>query len=151
MGGRDLEIDKEHLIQYAHYGYVYCMLLARGLSDDPEVETLMTGGGDGTIKLWCIGNDGDKSPTKPCLLENGDNSVLTMALDGLVLYSGRLEGNVDVWDLDTRQLIRTVKVHSADVLTLAVGHGLIFSGAANGVAKVSSQSIGRLKVLLTNS
>ena len=112
------------------------MLLAKGLSDDPKLETLISGGGDGTIKLWFLGVGSNSSPLKPFPLENGDDSVLSLALDGTVLYSGRLEGDVDVWDLDTRQLIRTVKVHSADVLTLAVGHGLIFSGAANGTTKV---------------
>lgn len=112
------------------------MLLAKGLSDDPKVEILISGGGDGTIKLWSLGHGANTGPNKPTSLENGDNSVLALALDGTVLYSGRLEGDVDVWDLDTQQLIRTIKVHSADVLTLAVGHGLIFSGTANGIAKV---------------
>ena len=137
MGGRDLEIDKDHIIQYAHYGYVYCMLLARGLSDDADVETLISGGGDGTIKLWSLDSDVDDGPKKSVSLENGDDSVLALALDGTVLYSGRLEGAVDIWDLDTRQLIRMVQAHTADTLTLAVGHGLIFSGAANGSAKVT--------------
>ena len=112
------------------------MLLTRGLNDDPSEETLISGGGDGSIKLWSIGNGENTGPNMPISLENGDNSVLTIALDGTVLYSGRLEGDIDVWDLDTRQLIRTVKIHSADILTLAVGHNLVFSGAANGTAKV---------------
>ncbi|KAL6714496.1 hypothetical protein ACLMJK_007921 [Lecanora helva] len=136
VGGQDLEISKNDIIQYAHYGYVYCMLLATGLSDDPNVETLISGGGDGTIKLWSLANNTNTGPTKPSRLENGDDSVLTLALDGLVLYSGRLEGTIDVWDLDAQQLIRTVKVHAADVLTLAVGHGLLFSGAANGMTRI---------------
>jgi len=137
VGGQDLEIDKDHIIQYAHYGYVYCMLLAKGLSDDADVETLISGGGEGTIKLWSLGGDGDDGPKKPVAVENGDDSVLALALDGTVLYAGRLEGAVDIWDLDTRQLIRTVKAHTADTLTLAAGHGLIFSGAAHGFAKVT--------------
>jgi len=113
------------------------MLLARGLfSDDGRTETLVSGGGDGVVKLWSLETGGDGALQDPILLENGDESVLTIALDGTVLYCGRLEGAVNVWDLDTRQMIRTVEAHTADVLTLAVGHGLIFSGASNGVAKV---------------
>ncbi len=115
------------------------MLLARGLGDDSRAETLISGGGDGTIKLWSLDCGKNTGPRKPASLEHGDNSILALALEGTVLYSGRLEGDIDVWDLDTRQLIRVVKVHSADVLTLAVGHGLLFSGAANGTAKVLSR------------
>lgn len=137
-GGQDLEIDKDHIIQYAHYGYVYCMLLTSGLSNDPNVETLISGGGDGTIKLWSLDGDADIGPRWPKALENGDDSVLALVLDGTLLYAGRLEGAINIWDLDTRQLIRTVNAHTADALTLAVGHGLIFSGAANGYAKVAS-------------
>ena len=113
------------------------MLLAKDLStggNDPEI--LISGGGDGTVKIWPLQSDGDGPIAKPICLERGDESVLSMALDGTVLYCGKLEGEVDVWDLDTRQLIRTVKAHDADVLTLAVGHGFIFSGPSNGIAKV---------------
>ena len=113
------------------------MLLAQGLvSDDVNAETLITGGGDGTIKLWSLDSDVDCGINNPISLDNGDNSILALALDGTVLYAGRLEGDVNVWDLDTRQLIRRVNAHSADVLTLAVGQGLIFSGSSNGTAKV---------------
>ena len=112
------------------------MLLAQGLGDNPCEETLISGGGDGTIKLWSLSSDANVRPTSPVSLENGDNSILALALDATVLYSGRLDGNIDIWDLDTRQLIRTVTVHSTDVLTLAIRHGLVFSGAASGLAKV---------------
>lgn len=137
FGGQDLEIDREHIIQYAHYGYVYCMLLARGLdADEPDAETLVSGGGDGVVKLWSLNSDESGALSEEISLENGDGSVLSMALDGTVLYTGRLEGDVNVWDLDTRQLIRTVKAQNADVLALAVGYGLLFSGGSNGIAKI---------------
>jgi len=133
-GGQSLEIHKDHIVQYAHYGYVYCMLLATDLYGDHE--TLISGGGDGVIKLWCLGKQDGGAITHPMSLENGDDSILALALDGTILYSGRLEGEINVWDLDTRQLIRRVKAHSVDVLTLSVGHGSIFSGASNGIVKV---------------
>ena len=113
------------------------MLLAKGLSiGKVDGETLISGGGDGAVKLWRLDAEADNAITQLATLENGDNSILTIALDGTFLYSGRLDGDVDVWDLDTCQLIRRVKAHTTDVLTLAVGHGLIFSGAAGGYVKV---------------
>lgn len=135
--GQTLEIDKDHIIQYAHYGYVYCMLLAKNVNGyDSDEEILISGGGDGTIKLWSLDQDRDYAITNPVSLENGDESILTMTLDGTILYSGRLDGDINVWDLDTRQLIRRVNTNAADILTLAVGYGLIFTGSADGVAKV---------------
>ena len=138
QGGEELEIDKEHIVQYAHYGYVYCMLLATiSLNDEEERESLISGGGDGTVKLWALNRQVDGAIEELVTLENGDDSILAMALDGTFLYTGRLGGYVNVWDLDTRQLIRSVKAHSADILTLSVGHGLIISGGSNGYSKVN--------------
>ena len=136
-GGQVLEIDKGNIIQYAHYGYVYCMILAKGLNSGlSDEETLISGGGDGTIKLWSLDKEPEGAIRNPVILENGDGSILAMVLDGTLLYSGRLDGDINVWDLDTRQMIRRIEAHTADVLTLAVGRGLLFSGSANGFAKV---------------
>lgn len=113
------------------------MLLSRGLdADNLDAETLISGGGDGIVKLWSLASGEDAALTEDTSLETGDGSVLSIALDGSVLYTGRLEGDVNVWDLDTRQLIRTVKAHNADVLALSVGYSLLFSGGSNGIAKV---------------
>lgn len=128
-------------MQYAHFGYVYCMVLAKGLPyGDESEETLISGGGDGTINLWRLNKYGHAGVIRKIdTLENGDNSVLSMAIDGTLLYSARLEGDVNIWDLDTRQLIRTVKAHNADVLTVTVGQDMIFTGGSNGWAKVAAQ------------
>ena len=139
VGGQDLDIDKDHIIQYAHFGYVYCMLLASDLKNRPYTgETLVSGGGDGTIKLWSLDQANGGAISQQDILENRDESVLSLALDGALLYSGRLEGDINVWHLDTCQLISTVRAHSEDVLTISVGHNLIFTGSSNGAAKVVS-------------
>lgn len=120
------------------------MLLVTSLgSDDSDDEVLISGGGDGVIKIWTLDPESGGSIGHPLLLENGDESVLTMVLDGALLYSGRLDGEVNVWDIETRQLVRRVKAHSADTLTLAFGHGLFFAGGANGIAKVGDSFFGQ--------
>ena len=137
QGGQDLEIDKDHIFQYAHYGYVYCMMLMKDpYGHNSNDEILISGGGDGVIQLWTLDRKSQGAIKPTTSLENGDESVLALALDGTLLYSGRLDGDVNVWDLDTRQLIRRVKAHTVDILTIAVAHGLIFIGGAHGFAKV---------------
>lgn len=112
------------------------MLISQGIDDEEEV--LVSGGGDGTIKLWPLDAGTNGAIADPVSLENGDESILTLALDGTILYSGRLDGEINVWDLDTRQLIRRVNADNVDVLTLSIGHGFIFSGGANGLTRVSA-------------
>ncbi|KAI4182641.1 MAG: hypothetical protein L6R41_005845 [Letrouitia leprolyta] len=136
QNGQMLEIDNRNIVQYAHNGYVYCMLLAHDPEDeDSDEEILISGGGDGTIKLWSLETKNGGSISKLKTLRSGDDSVLALALDDTFLYSGRSNGEVNVWDLETCQLLRRVEAHSADVLTLSVGHGLIYSGSANGTVK----------------
>lgn len=113
------------------------MLLAGGSEGDIlEDETLISGGGDGTIKIWSI-EEATGAIGELRTLESGDDSVLALVLDDTLLYSGRLNGDINVWDLETYQLVRRIEAHTADVLTLCVGYGSLFSGSANGVVKVS--------------
>jgi di- and tripeptidase len=117
------------------------MLLLRGIvADDPDEETLVSGGGDGSIKLWSLmpekgGQIGEKFELR--LGQGDDNSVLSFALDGSFLISGRLRGEVNIWDLETRQLVRTINSSVADVLALSVGGGCLFVSGSNGTVEVS--------------
>jgi di- and tripeptidase len=52
-----------------------------------------------------------------------------------LLYTGSVSGTINLWDLDTLQLIRSVKAHHADVLSLAGIGGFAFSGSAKGFLK----------------
>jgi len=150
MSGQLLEIDKAHLKHYAHFGYVYCMLLVRGVSRlvDANEDTLISGGGDGTIKLWKLSNDQNQGIEElACLGEDDAESVLSMAVDGSFLYSSKLEGVIELWDLDTKQKLRVIKAHRGDVMTLQMGWGYLWSAGSTGFARVS---INYSNVALTN-
>ncbi|KAL8946961.1 MAG: hypothetical protein Q9222_006709 [Ikaeria aurantiellina] len=134
--GEDLEISDQDIKQYAHNGYTYCMLLAGGSGGSVfNDEMLISGGGDGSIKIWALDKANGGAISEYRKLESGDESVLALALDDTFLYSGRLDGAINVWDLETCQLVRRIKSHRADVLTLCVSYGSIYSGSATGNVK----------------
>lgn len=120
------------------------MLLIKGIvTDDPEEETLITGSGDGSVKLWRILPE--ESGRIQELYELGSDeedreSVFSLALDGTFLITGRLDGEVNIWDLETRQLVRTLKTKVHDVNTLCIGGGCLFIAGVNGkIEKFDSQ------------
>lgn len=140
VGGQNLEIEKQDVRQFAHYGYVYCMLLGKGiLPEAPEEEVLVSGGGDGRIVLWRIDTQKKGAISEICILEDGreeGESILSLAREGSFLYSGRFGGEVNVWDLETRQVVRSLKARTGDVLTLSLGGGLLFAGGVEGLVQV---------------
>jgi len=134
---KHLQLDKDYIKIFAHYGYIYCMLLLRGIvTDDPKEEVLVSGGGDGAIKLWTLDK---KAGAITELFQLGDatgDSVLSLALDGTFLIGGMIEGKINIWDLDTRQIVRVLRTNVTDVLALSVGGGCLFAAGANGKIEV---------------
>lgn len=126
--------------QFAHYGYVNCMLLGRRiLPEAPAEEVLVSGGGDGRIVLWKIDATSGGAISTLYTLEDGreeGESILSLARDGSFLYSGRFDGEVNVWDLETKQLVRSLKAATGDVLTLSLGGGHLFAGGVSGLVQV---------------
>jgi len=146
-----LEVDPADIREFSHFGYVYCMLMAKGLTHkaDPEEEILVSGSGDGTVKLWRLvaPADGDSGEADEsyggiqelmCLGTDDSDSVLSIAVDGSFLYSGKLAGVVELWDVDTGQRLRVIKAHEADVWAVQMRWGYLWSAAANGLASVSA-------------
>ncbi|KAH8882161.1 glutathione degradosome [Thozetella sp. PMI_491] len=146
-----LEVDAGAIKEYAHYGWVHCMLVAKGptVFVEPDEEVLISGGGDGTIKLWKLlenGPDHDHGENVRgdieeimCLGEESAESIVSLAIDGSFLYSGkRYEGTIELWDLDTKQKLRVIKAHDGDVMALQMSFGLLWSASTTGNASKHS-------------
>lgn len=131
---------------FAHFGYVYCMLITNGTTayTNPEDDVLISGGGDGTIKAWKlggkeIGSDGYETGLEEIMVlgEDDANSVMSLSVDGSFLYSGKLDGIIELWDLDTKQKLRVIKAHKGDVMSIQMGWGYLWSAARSGTVSVS--------------
>jgi len=138
-GGDIVEIGKDNIKHFAHYGYVYCMqLINEGIPEHGNQEILITGGGDGVVKVWKLDPQKGGALDELYALDDGreeGHSILCLATDHNFLYSGRSGGEVNVWDLETRQLLRNLKAHHDDVLTISVGGGFVFSAAVTGYVR----------------
>lgn len=143
-----LEMDSGAIRSFAHNGYVYCMLMAKGptVEVDSEDDVLISGGGDGTIKLWSLGSserrakdESDQDGIQEIMTLGTDDaeSVLSLALDGSFLYAGKLDGIVELWDLDTAQRLRVIKAQDRDVMSLQMGWGYLWTASSDGWATVS--------------
>lgn len=115
------------------------MLLAENVQAFQREETLVTGGGDGVIRFWAFDSSSEGAIKKLGQLDDGRDageSVLTIALDGNFLYSGRVEGEINVWDLETKQLLRVMRPHGHGILSLSFGGGYVFAAAMDGSVTV---------------
>ncbi|KAH9933265.1 Zn-dependent exopeptidase [Amylocystis lapponica] len=137
-----LQVPPTNVIYSAHYGYVYCIALvpcAREGSDDPpavragDSVQLVTGSGDAT--LWQLPSSGSQY-ARPSLLHTFDctcGAVLALVARGETVYAGCQDGQVKVWDLETRTLVRTlIVVENVDILSLSLLHSDLYTCSANG-------------------
>ena len=138
QGGRLLEIDKSNCIEYAHNGYVNCMLITTyaWISSRRARETLVSGGADGVVKLWQLQEGTLSCETVFATVDNADGQILCMAASENLIYAGRSEGEIDVWDLQTNQCVRRFIAQKADIMTICVGHGVLLTGGEGGLAQI---------------
>lgn len=113
------------------------MLLVRGLVESsPSEEVLLTGSGDGSVKLWRIGQGTDGAPVQMAKLQNGSDSVLSIAVEGSLLYCGLAGGALNIWNLESHQLVKRITKHTGDLWAIDIIKGIAISGDSNGVVKV---------------
>ena len=110
---RTFSVDHECVAVSAHYGYIYSLALLEG--SGPPV--LASGGGDGCVRLWL--HSPDLLPLTT-LAPPSEDAVLALASAHNTLFVGRQGGSIQVWDLSTRSLVRTLTGHTDDVLALHV-------------------------------
>ncbi|KAI7900282.1 uncharacterized protein BX663DRAFT_554178 [Cokeromyces recurvatus] len=127
-------IREKNICSNAHDGYVYCLLHA---NDIPNIkgEVLISGSGDGDVKIWLIEKNGIR--LLHTLKGNLDKGILCLSLseDGY-LFCGVQGGDVQIWDLETLQMIRSVMAHTDDVLAIAIRGSGFISASADGSIKI---------------
>ncbi|CAO3678442.1 unnamed protein product [Rhizopus stolonifer] len=131
-------IREKNVYSNAHDGYVYCLLHAKDIPNI-EGEVLLSGSGDGDVKIWSI-QDGSLQHVHT-LKGNSDKGVLCLTLseDGY-LFCGVQGGDVQIWDLETHQMIRSVMAHTDDVLAIAINGGGFVSASADGTIRLWDES-----------
>ena len=135
-GGRVLSFKRDHHKLFAHHGYVYSMLLVKGLIESaPTEEALLTGSGDGAVKLWRLGQEPGATPVQIAKLQNSD-SVLSIAVEGSLLYCGLAGGALNIWNLDSQQLVKRIVRHTGDLWAVHVIQGVAICGDSTGTVKV---------------
>lgn len=131
---RTLLVPPSSSVPSAHFGYVYCLTLLTLEGDTEHPTVLASGSGDETIKLWHATRSGLfllatlESP-------NADgNAVLALGSWKTTLFAGLQGGEVEVWDLETCTLVRTIRAHTDDVICLETcpESGLLFTAGADG-------------------
>lgn len=118
------------------------MLLVQALHhhDEAEMEVLVTGGGDGTIKIWSLYELDVAGLVAMYKFKNDSASVLSLAHNGIFLYAGLANGRVQVYNLDSQQLVQKINVGSDDVTTVQVMDRVAFCGTSNGLLKVCAST-----------
>jgi di- and tripeptidase len=113
------------------------MNLVKGLfTTAVEEEVLLTGGGDGVIKIWSINSlSGDGL----VLLEKFKNpgfNVLSMVDSGRFLYAGLSNGVAHIYNLTSRQLVHKLSIPYNDVTSIQTLSGVALCGTSLGWVKV---------------
>lgn len=118
------------------------MALVRGLVESaPSEEVLLTGSGDGSVKLWRLHLEKNASPSLWFELDNGEDAVLSIAIEGSLLHCGLAGGTLNIWNLDSQQLVKQITEPRGDLWALGVLGGAAIAGDAEGVVKVRYHSI----------
>lgn len=91
---------------------------------------MVSGSGDSDIKIWDILPHGDLQHLRS--FSNLAGAVFSLGVRDSLLYAGLQDGEIDVWDLETGSCIRSIHAHEADVLSLTVLGGDVYTAAGDG-------------------
>jgi hypothetical protein len=127
----------------AHSGGVNTLAMSK------NNEILVTGGEDGTVKIWnfAVGLDSGEFPLLHTL-EGHDNAVLSVAIspNAAKIASGSWDSTIKIWDGNTGELLQTLSGHSQMVTALAISPDgrVLASGSKDSTVKLWNLETGEL-------
>jgi di- and tripeptidase len=120
-------IPHDNVVSSAHYGYIYCMTLFKRSND---VTWLVSGSGDSDVKVWeCQPGGGLKFLFS---FDSLPGAVFCLVSRDDLLFAGLQNGQVKVWDMETKACIRTILAHSSDVLSMTLVGTDLYTASAEG-------------------
>ncbi|KAL7005333.1 hypothetical protein EMMF5_005170 [Cystobasidiomycetes sp. EMM_F5] len=120
-------IDGRNALTPSHYGYVYALTCANFDKED----VLVSGAGDGVIKLWTCNSTG--FAFRNVLAEDDDCAVLSLASrDDATLFAGFQNGMIRVFDLHTGSGIRNLSATTDDIMSLSLLQDSCIATTSNG-------------------
>jgi di- and tripeptidase len=141
LGGRVLTIPSQNYLPYAHKSYIYSVLLAKGVcTPDKDDEVLISGAGDGTIKIWATGDPTSSGPRQITKFKTPGASILTLSQRSLFLYAGLSDGVALIYNLTSNQLVQKLQVGHGDVSQITLSAESVLCGTSEGWVKVTTSS-----------
>lgn len=133
-----LEIPPKNIIPFAHFGYVYSLLIIKryNYAQKVEEEYLVSGGGDGTVKIW---NFDDSGLLHSLYTLETESPIYSMCCQDSFLYCGLAAGQVCMFDLDTRQTVRMDMIGNDDVMAMSLYGECLFRSAKGVINKWDSK------------
>ncbi|CCK69282.1 glutamine amidotransferase subunit DUG2 KNAG_0C01680 [Huiozyma naganishii CBS 8797] len=144
-----LEVPAENIVRYAHNGFIYsiCKLpheinicntdgALRDSEDRSVQESIISGSGDGVSKIWRFTKSDNGEVTIKLVAEEMDNDdvVFSQTVEFPFLYCGLGDGAINIWDLNTRQLVSHLQTPTkSDVTSLTVYEDYVFAVIEEGI------------------
>jgi len=122
-----MEVEPESRTAFAHFGYIYTLATITRPNNECW---LASGSGDSDIKIWKILPCGHLQHLRT--FSDLSGAVFSLGVRDSLLYAGLQDGEIDVWDLETGSCIRSIHAHEADVLSMTVLGGEVYTAAGDG-------------------
>lgn len=156
-----IEVPSTNIISYAHNGFIYSLFKYENSLMENNQEHVISGAGDGVSKIWKLNPETlelefqFQLPVSNSAAQSGDldedssddecedDIIFSQTVQFPFLYCGMNEGNVKIWDLNTKQLISKINCGGSleDVTSICCWEGCVFAATKNKIVTFKENKV----------